>query len=399
MAAIANNPAFAKKVGVSQSVGKDYAAADKGKKFAAGGALAKVNKPDTKHGAMDMPFKKLTKFAGMKKGGKIKRYEDGGGVREGQNANIDDETRARAMAYVNRGGDSDSSESSDTPVARPAPRAVARPAARPAVRPGPTRSEMAEMARAPAVERVAAGRAAPLMEDTPQTGAAYGMTPTTPRGQLSRLAKKSADTTDEQKQEVTDRLATLAALTPFGRGIKGVALTGVGAGARAALGAGAKSARARARASMQKGEANPRGYENMSLEQRYKLTNMKKGGNVKRFAQGGVMKESKAMVGKEMNFMKKKGAPKSMIKHEAAEMGAMKKGGMPMKDGKPAFMQKKMMGGGMAKYAKGGGIESRGKTKGTVIKMATGGVVKFAKGGGIESRGKTKGTMIKMKGC
>ena len=70
MAAIANNPAFAKKVGVPQSVGKDYAAADKGKKFAAGGALAKINKPDTKHGAMDMPFKKLTKFAGMKKGGK-----------------------------------------------------------------------------------------------------------------------------------------------------------------------------------------------------------------------------------------------------------------------------------------------------------------------------------------
>lgn len=114
---------------------------------------------------------------------------------------------------------------------------------------------------------------------------------------------------------------------------------------------------------------------------------------------GGMMKESKAMVGKEVNFMKKKGAPKSMIKHEAAEMGAMKKGGMPMKDGKPAFMQKKMMGGGMAKYAKGGGIESRGKTKGMMVKMATGGVVKFAKGGGIESKGKTKGTMIKMQGC
>ena len=105
---------------------------------------------------------------------------------------------------------------------------------------------------------------------------------------------------------------------------------------------------------------------------------------------GGFMKEPKAMVGKEVAFMKKKGAPKSMIKHEAAEMGAMKKGGMPMKDGKPAFMK------GMAK---GGGIESKGKTKGMMVKMATGGVVKFAKGGGIESKGKTKGTMIKMQGC
>ena len=97
---------------------------------------------------------------------------------------------------------------------------------------------------------------------------------------------------------------------------------------------------------------------------------MKKGGNVK---------ESKEMVGKEMMFMKKKGAPASMIKHEKAEMG-MKKGGMPMKDGKPAFMKK---------FAKGGGIESRGKTKGTMIRMAAGGSVS-ARADGIAQRGKTR---------
>jgi hypothetical protein len=33
MEAIAHSPSFAKKAGVSQSVGKDFAAADKGKKF------------------------------------------------------------------------------------------------------------------------------------------------------------------------------------------------------------------------------------------------------------------------------------------------------------------------------------------------------------------------------
>lgn len=43
-------------------------------------------------------------------------------------------------------------------------------------------------------------------------------------------------------------------------------------------------------------------------------------------ADGGSMKESKAMMKKEVSFMKKKGAPKSMIKHEMAEAG-MKKGG------------------------------------------------------------------------
>jgi len=90
----------------------------------------------------------------------------------------------------------------------------------------------------------------------------------------------------------------------------------------------------------------------------------------KTFKKGGDIMESKKMVKKEMAFMQKKGAPKSMIKHEKAKAG-MKKGGMPMKDGKPAFL-KKMMGGGMA-YAKGGGIESRGKTKGTMVKMAKGG--------------------------
>jgi hypothetical protein len=37
MEAIAHSPAFAKKVGVSQSVGQDFSAADKGRKFAKGG--------------------------------------------------------------------------------------------------------------------------------------------------------------------------------------------------------------------------------------------------------------------------------------------------------------------------------------------------------------------------
>jgi len=54
MAAIANNPAFAKKVGIPQNVGKDFTDADKGKKFGSGGVsradIQKVNKPKTEHG-------------------------------------------------------------------------------------------------------------------------------------------------------------------------------------------------------------------------------------------------------------------------------------------------------------------------------------------------------------
>jgi len=39
MAAVANNPKFAKKVGVPQSVGKDFNQADKGRKFSKGGDM------------------------------------------------------------------------------------------------------------------------------------------------------------------------------------------------------------------------------------------------------------------------------------------------------------------------------------------------------------------------
>jgi hypothetical protein len=39
MAAVAKNPAFAKKVGVPSSVGKEFLTADKGKKFKEGGTM------------------------------------------------------------------------------------------------------------------------------------------------------------------------------------------------------------------------------------------------------------------------------------------------------------------------------------------------------------------------
>ena len=83
----------------------------------------------------------------------------------------------------------------------------------------------------------------------------------------------------------------------------------------------------------------------------------------RKFSKGGDMKESKAMVGKEMAFMKKKGAPKSMIKHEMAEAKGkpFAKGGMTkMGSVKTAAPSKD-------------GIAVKGKTKGTVVKMARGG--------------------------
>ena len=59
MAAIAHSPAFAKKVGVPQSVGKDFSAADKGKKFGLGGGVGitrggagQINKQQTRAGSI-----------------------------------------------------------------------------------------------------------------------------------------------------------------------------------------------------------------------------------------------------------------------------------------------------------------------------------------------------------
>jgi len=110
------------------------------------------------------------------------------------------------------------------------------------------------------------------------------------------------------------------------------------------------------------------------------------------FRKGGKVKESQ-MEMRHAKAMKKAGLPKSMVREEMSEAKKYARGGMPMKDGKPAFMQKKMNMGGMAKYARGGGIESRGKTKGTVIKMASGGSVS-ARADGCAQRGKTKGRML-----
>lgn len=80
----------------------------------------------------------------------------------------------------------------------------------------------------------------------------------------------------------------------------------------------------------------------------------------RKFSKGGDMKESKGMMKKEIGFMKAKGAPKSMIKHEMAEAG-MKRGG--------SVATSKM---GKVKTAAPSrdGITTKAKTKGTVIKMA-----------------------------
>jgi len=95
----------------------------------------------------------------------------------------------------------------------------------------------------------------------------------------------------------------------------------------------------------------------------------------RKFSKGGDMKESKAMVKKEIGFMKKAGAPKSMIKHEMAEAKGMKKGGIATSlkahAAAPASKAHGMAAGGYTRAADG--IATKGKTKGMQVKMRGGG--------------------------
>ena len=96
MAAVAHNPAFAKKVGISQSVGKEFNKADKGKTFNKGGAM--------KHEDIKMDKKVVKKAVGMhdkqQHGGKktnLSKLARGGGV----------EAKGKTkgtMVKMNRGG-------------------------------------------------------------------------------------------------------------------------------------------------------------------------------------------------------------------------------------------------------------------------------------------------------
>lgn len=87
MRAVAHNPAFAKKVGIPQSVGKDFSEADKGRKFGSGGTMkeskAMMRKEISfmkKKGAPKSMIKHEEAEYGMKRGGKVRRYDEGGDV-------------------------------------------------------------------------------------------------------------------------------------------------------------------------------------------------------------------------------------------------------------------------------------------------------------------------------
>jgi len=107
MEAIAHNPGFAKKVGIPQSVGKDFSNADKGKSFSKGGDMATKMNPgfmammaNKKEGMHKMPDGKMMKNSAMNMGGMTKKMAGGGmPMKDGKPSFIGD-----GKGMMNKGG-------------------------------------------------------------------------------------------------------------------------------------------------------------------------------------------------------------------------------------------------------------------------------------------------------
>jgi hypothetical protein len=110
MEAVAHNPGFAKKVGISQSVGKDFAAADEGKKFKSGGLYAnihakqkriaegsgeKMRKPGAPGAPTAQAFKESAKTVKLKKGGPVLSIGRGEKLPVSQGAGLTAKGRAK----------------------------------------------------------------------------------------------------------------------------------------------------------------------------------------------------------------------------------------------------------------------------------------------------------------
>ena len=97
MAAIAHNPAFAKKVGIPQSVGKEFNQADKGKKFQKGGIM--------KHDDMKQDMPMMAKVAAKAVKGHEKRMHKmaKGGVTRGDGCATKGHTKGK-MITMKSGG-------------------------------------------------------------------------------------------------------------------------------------------------------------------------------------------------------------------------------------------------------------------------------------------------------
>jgi len=108
MAAVANNPAFAKKAGVPQSVGKEFNNADKGKTFKQGGDMKPVDMKKNP-GVAKLPTNVRNKMGFMKKGGmaeggKSDMAQDKGMMQKAVNKHEGRLHKGATMTKLSKGG-------------------------------------------------------------------------------------------------------------------------------------------------------------------------------------------------------------------------------------------------------------------------------------------------------
>ena len=372
MEAVAHNPSFAKKVGISQSVGKDFSAADKGKKFGRGG-MAAINKQNIQHGAIDMPFKSLKKFGGMKFGGKVRRFQEGGFsaeqekwlggadrtdpyiLRRMRNAVPDKPNYApvedrRPPAAQNNYSDLD-------PAPAPAPAAQSNysdldpaPAAQSNysdLDPAPAR----RLARSPRRKTPAAQSNYSDLDPAPDTRAVTG--------RADKASKRMPS--PEQKQGNTERLAQIAGAAMLFSPFAGPAVRGISTGVKAINAARAAGA-ARTAGAMEKaaaGTAKQVSAKSAAKEAAYdarRASDMEAG-----FKKGGTTKYAKGgMAGGGMSPT----AMAAMMARRRPRMGA---GMPPVMPPAPMGMKK----GGMANFEKSGkDAEKKGMKEGSKADMA-----------------------------
>jgi hypothetical protein len=316
-----------------------------------------------------MPFAKLGRFSGMKKGGVMKkrRFDEGGDVEEYSAHEIDPESRSAHGLY-------------DTPKAGAK---TSKPAAKSTSDGSYDRKEMRER---------------PKSEDTSGTMAR------TPKSMGFRREAPS----NEQKERNARALAQEAIISAAGPVARGVHR--VGQAAKAAREAATRYAETPAIRAMS--EANKAQFAR--AKDKAVFDEMAKGEGYPGFKKGGLMRskkdigrdqmgmapyrkggemESKSMMKKEISFMKKKGAPKSMIRHEEAEAKGYKKGGRIKEVIGPRNMSQDVEGGYKAKHLKHGehSEQKRGHTRGTIVKMAKGGSVRAHGEHSIQLKGHTRG--------
>ena len=105
MAAVAHNPAFAKKAGVPQSVGKDFNEADKGRKFSKGGDMKPVDMKKNP-GVAKLPTAVRNKMGFMNKGGMAKAdmKQDKGMMQKAVNKHEGRLHKGSPMTKLSKGG-------------------------------------------------------------------------------------------------------------------------------------------------------------------------------------------------------------------------------------------------------------------------------------------------------